>query len=258
MRIAMIQMEVKAGDVEENRHRGLTLARQAALQAEVLVLPEIWTTGYRLKDLDSWAEEAEGPLLNSLKQIARQHAVWIITGSVPLRRDQGVYNTMLAISPDGVVVAQYDKVHMFSLYGEEKYFQPGNKHALFSLSGTKAGMAICYDIRFPELFRLLAVDGAEIVFVAAEWPQVRSDHWRLLNQSRALENQIYVVAVNCVGEHKGLTFHGHSLVISPEGVILAEGSDKEEIVVADIDLTLVSRARQAMTIWADRRPDLYK
>lgn len=257
MKIAMIQMQVKAGDVLSNRQRGLDLCREAAQKADILLLPEIWTTGYYLKELEQWAEDQNGPTISELKTIARQYSSWIVAGSLPVRRNEGVYNTMFVLSPDGTVAAQYDKIHMFSLYGEGRYFQPGGKRSIVSLNGVQAGLAICYDLRFPELFRSLSLAGAQIIFVAAEWPSVRSDHWRLLNQTRALENQVFVAAVNCVGEHKGITFHGHSLIISPDGVILAEGSDQEEIIISEIDLTTVGKYRQSLSVWQDRRPELY-
>jgi predicted amidohydrolase len=257
MKVAMIQMQVKAGDVQANRQRGLALAREAASLADVLVLPEIWTTGYHLKELDRWAEEEDGPTVNELKEIARAHEVWIVAGSLPVRRVEGVTNTMFVLAPNGTIAAQYDKIHMFSLYGEGRFFQPGAKQTVFPLAGTQAGLAICYDIRFPELFRSLTLAGAEVVFVAAEWPAVRSAHWRLLSQARALENQVFIIAVNCVGEHKGIVFYGHSLLVSPEGEILAEGTDKEEIVLGEVDLAAVGKARQSLTVWQDRRPDLY-
>lgn len=257
MRIAMIQMLVKAGDVLTNRQRGLTLAREAASHADVLVLPEIWTTGYQLKELTRWAEEVDGSLVSELKEIAKAYGVWIIAGSLPIRRAEGISNTIFVLAPDGNLVADYDKIHMFSLYGEGRFFQPGTKKTVFPLAGTQAGLAICYDIRFPELFRSMALAGAKIVFVVAEWPEVRSNHWRLLNQTRALENQMFIIAVNCVGEHKGLVFHGHSMLVSPDGVILAEGTDQEEIVFGEVDLSIIGKTRQSLTVWEDRRPDLY-
>lgn len=258
MKIAMVQMQVKAGEVEVNRRHGLALCREAAGQSDVVMMPEIWTTGYQLKQLDAWAEDEYGPTISGLKQIARQQAAWIVAGSLPLRRADGIFNSTLVFAPDGTIAAQYDKIHMFSLYGESRFFQPGNQCVVFPLPGAQAGLAICYDIRFPELFRSLTMAGADIVFVAAEWPSVRSEHWRLLNQARALENQVYVVAVNCVGEHKGLVFYGHSLLISPDGAVLAEGSDQEEIVVAELDLDHIAEARKLLSVWQDRRPELYK
>ena len=257
MKVAMVQMQVIAGEVEVNRRNGLNLCREAAGLADVVVMPEIWTTGYQLKQLEAFSEAETGPIISEIKQIAQQTGAWVVAGSLPLRRSTGIFNTSLAIAPDGTIAAQYDKMHMFSLYGESKYFHAGSKRTVFPLLGTMAGLGICYDIRFPELFRSLTIDGAEIIFVAAEWPSVRSEHWRLLNQTRALENQVYVVAVNCVGAHKGLIFHGHSMIISPDGVILTEGSDKEEIIVSDIDLTYVAEARKNFSVWQDRRPELY-
>jgi predicted amidohydrolase len=257
MKIAMIQMQIVAGNVQANRRHGLDLAREAASKADVLVLPEIWTTGYQLKELDRSAEDEDGATMKELKEIAKTHQVWIVAGSMPVRRAEGITNTMFVLSPEGLIAAQYDKIHMFSLYGEGRYFQSGAKRTSFSLAGTQAGLAICYDIRFPELFRSLTQAGVDLVFVAAEWPSVRSAHWRLLNQARAIENQVFVVAVNCVGEHKGIVFNGHSMLISPEGEILAEGTDKEEIIIAEVDLAAVKKARQALTVWQDRRPEMY-
>lgn len=257
MKVAMIQMQVRAGEVAVNRQRGLELAAKAATQADILLLPEIWTTGYQLNELERWAEAESGPVISALKHIARSGNIWIVAGSLPARSATGITNTMFVVAPDGTLAARYDKIHMFSLYGENRFFQAGSARALFSLPTVKAGLAICYDLRFPELFRSLALAGAELVFVAAEWPQVRSVHWRLLNQARAVENQVFIVATNCVGEHKGLRFAGQSLVVAPDGEIVAEGSDREEIVVADLDLSLIAKTRQAMSVWQDRRPELY-
>ncbi|MDU4959778.1 MAG: carbon-nitrogen family hydrolase [Sporomusaceae bacterium] len=257
MKVALLQMQITSGAVPVNRRRGLEMVEKAAAQAEVLVLPEIWTTGYQLKDLALWAEEESGYVISELRHIARLKNSWIIAGSMPLRGKAGITNTMLAIAPDGTIAARYDKIHMFSLYGEGRFFQAGSGRSLFSLAGTQTGLAICYDLRFPELFRSLALAGAELVVVAAEWPEARSAHWRLLNQARAIENQLFVVAVNCVGEHKGLRFGGQSLVVAPDGAIVAEGTGQEEIILADLDISLVEKTRQAMSVWQDRRPELY-
>lgn len=253
----MIQMNVKAGDVPANRANGLSLARQAAACADVLVLPEIWTTGYHLKELGQWAENEDSSTLKALKEIARENKKWIIAGSLPVRRENGIFNSMYVLGPDGLVAAEYDKIHMFSMYGEAKYFLPGTRRSVCSLNGTVAGLAICYDLRFPELFRSLTADGAQIIVVVAEWPAARRDHWRLLCQTRAIENQVYIVAVNCVGEHKGIVFHGHSLLVSPDGVILAEGDDTEQILCADIDLLEINKVRQRLPVWQDRKPEAY-
>lgn len=257
MKIAMVQMKVIAGDVTANRQHGLELVDQAASRADVVLLPEIWTTGYYLKELDRWAETEQGETFSALKEIARSNQTWIIAGSVPLRLADDIYNAMPAISPEGILVARYEKIHMFSMYGESKYFQSGSRRSVFALNETIAGLAICYDLRFPELFRSLALDGAQIIFLAAEWPVARREHWRLLCQARAVENQVFIVAVNCVGEHRGIIFHGHSLLVSPDGVIVAEGGETEKVIYADIDPAETSRVRERLQVWRDRRPEMY-
>lgn len=257
MKIAMLQMEIVAGDREGNTGKGLALVAEAAAKADVIILPEIWTTGYALKNVAAAAEHTDGPLMTRLAGIAGSQRVHIIAGSVPVSRNGRVYNTTLVIDRQGTVVASYEKVHLFSLYGEERFFAPGTKLGMLALDNMTAGVAICYDLRFPELFRSLALQGAQAVFVPAGWPAARGHHWRTLAQARAIENHLYVCAVNCVGSYKGSPFYGHSLLVDPEGVILAEGDDRETIIYGEINPARVTEARKVMLTFADRRPDIY-
>ncbi|QDR80317.1 carbon-nitrogen family hydrolase [Sporomusa termitida] len=257
MKIAMLQMEIVAGDVAGNKNKGLALVEEAADKADVIILPEIWTTGYALKNVAQAAEHIDGPLMTQLAGIARKHHVNIIAGSVPVSRNGRTYNTTMVIDRQGTIINSYEKVHLFSMYGEEHFFAPGTKLGLLSLDKMTAGVAICYDLRFPELFRSLALQGAQAVFVPAGWPAARGHHWRTLVQARAIENHLYICAVNCVGEHKGSPFYGHSLLVDPEGVIIAEGDDRETIIYGEIDPARVAGARKDMLTFADRRPDLY-
>ncbi|HWR43657.1 carbon-nitrogen family hydrolase [Sporomusa sp.] len=257
MKIAMLQMNVVAGDIAGNKDKGLTLISQAAVNADVIVLPEIWTIGYALKNVAQAAETIDGPFICRLTAIARNSGVNIVAGSIPLRINDHIYNSALVIDRQGTIVASYEKVHLFSMYGEERFFAPGAKLGSFSLDGVNAGISICYDLRFPELFRSLALNGAQIVFVPAEWPAARGGHWRTLVQARAIENHMYICAVNCVGEHRGSPFYGHSLLVGPEGEILAEGGDQEGIIFGKINLEKVTESRLAMPTFTDRRPDIY-
>ncbi len=257
MKIAMVQMKVIAGDVVANQENGLTHVRRAALNADTIVLPEIWTIGYALKNVAQAAETMDGPVISQLADIARDNSVNIIAGSLPLRVDNQIYNSAIVFDRQGNSTASYNKVHLFSMYGEERFFAPGTTLSLFSLDDMTAGLGICYDLRFPELFRSLALRGAQIVFIPAEWPAARGGHWRTLVQARAIENHMYVCAVNCVGEHKGSSFYGNSLLVSPDGEILAEGGDKEAIIYGEINLEKVLESRQAMPSFNDRRPDVY-
>ena len=140
---------------------------------------------------------------------------------------------------------------------EEKHLVAGNHVGQFELEGVQAGMMICYDIRFPELTRKLALGGAKVLFIPAEWPHPRLHHWRTLLMARAIENQMYIVACNRVGVSEGTEFFGHSIIIDPWGEIIAEGSEDEMIITAELDLGLVDQVRQRIPVFEDRRPQLY-
>lgn len=257
MKVAMVQMRIIAGDVAGNRSRGLTMADEAAANADVVVLPEIWTTGYALRQVATLAEDENGPTLTGLRAIAARRAATIVAGSLPLRRHGKVYNEAVAISPDGATVASYAKIHLFSMYGEERFFAGGDRRGLFTAAGMKAGLAVCYDLRFPELFRALTAEGAQIIFLPSEWPAARIEPWLTLNRARAMENQVYMCAVNCVGEHRGGPFGGQSLLIGPGGEIVAAGEAGEAIVYGEADPAVVADTRENMKVWQDRRPETY-
>jgi predicted amidohydrolase len=257
MRVALVQMKVTAGDVAGNRRRGTDLARAAAKNAEVVVLPEIWTTGFSLTNLDKWAEQVPGPTFADLAAIARDAGAAIIAGSVPRKTGGRIYNNAIVIDAAGNIAADYQKLHLCSYLGEDRYFAPGNKRVVFDLGGTKAGLAVCYDLRFPELFRALAIDGAQIIFIPAEWTASRARNWRVLNQARAIDNQIYICAVNCVGRHREFEFHGHSMVVAPDGDIIAEGGADEEIIYCQVEPAMIETVRAARNVWNDRRTDMY-
>lgn len=258
MKVALVQMTVTAGDVEGNRRRGVELVREAAKQAEVVVLPEIWTTGYSLGKVAEWAETESGPTVSALAAIARSANVTVITGSIPHQREGQIFNSAFVINGAGELVTDYQKLHLCSIFKENRFFAPGMHRPVFSIGGVTAAVAICYDLRFPELFRALAIDGAKVIFVPAEWPAVRGNTWRVLNQARAIENQVFICAVNCVGAHRGEPFYGHSMVVAPDGEVIAEGAgDQEDIVYCELDLALLDKVRAALTAWDDRRPDMY-
>ncbi|MDR3561040.1 MAG: carbon-nitrogen family hydrolase [Negativicutes bacterium] len=257
MKVALVQMQVVAGDVDGNRRRGVELTAEAAANADIVVLPEIWTTGYSLKNLAEWAEDTSGPTITALADIARRTKTTVIAGSIPYKQGGRTYNSVFVLDESGKVISDYQKLHMCSIFGEERFFAPGERRSVFTVGGVKAGVAICYDLRFPELFRALASDGAEVIFVPAEWPAARLNHWRVLNQARAIENQVFICAVNCVGRHRDTAFNGHSMVVAPNGDILVEGDEEEGINYCTIDLAMVGAVRSMLNAWDDRRPDLF-
>jgi predicted amidohydrolase len=204
------------------------------------------------------AETVEGPTIAALCAFAKEKSVEIVTGSLPICDNGKIYNNAFVINKLGDIVSSYRKIHLFSLMGEERFFQPGDKPVIFDLDCGKASLIICYDIRFPELVRTVALGGAKVLFVPAEWPSLRGDHWHVLNIARAIENQMFVFAVNCVGCHKDNVFYGHSMAVDPWGQILIEGSGEEAVLVAEIAIALVEEVRSRMPIFADRRSDVYQ
>lgn len=257
MKIALIQMQVIEKSPAINAAKGLELLERAAEQADMLILPEVWTTGYSLGKVRETAERLDGPLCRNIQNLAAQTQTVIIAGSMAMMRAGRVYNASPVWGKDGRLLDVYEKIHLFSLYKEENIFAPGEKRILISVDDWQIGLGICYDLRFPELFRTMAAQGAECLVIPAEWPAARGRDWRLLVQARALENQAYVAAVNCAGSFKGAPFYGHSMLVGPDGVVLAEAGDQEEILIVEIDQAVVQRARQKMSVLQDRRPDCY-
>ncbi len=259
MNVALIQMDIALGDVAANQKKALAMIEKGLRAgAKIFVLPEMWTTGYKLGEIDKLGEPDNGPSIQLLKAVAKQNKVEIIAGSIAEKDGGKVYNTSYAIGRDGSVLAKYRKIHLSGLANEEKYINAGNCKSIFDLSFGKAGLIICYDVRFTELPRALALSGCQALFVPAEWPAVRGKHWLALNIARAIENQMFVIAVNRVGRDESDVFFGHSLVINPWGEVLAEGSeDQEEVITVDVDFAAIADIRKRIPIFADRRPQYY-
>lgn len=257
MKIALIQMRVVEKAPAINAAKGLELLEQAAKQADILVLPEVWTTGYSLGKARETAERLDGVLCKNIQNLAAQTQTTIVAGSMAMLRDGRVYNASPVWGKDGRLLDVYEKIHLFSLYKEENIFAPGEKRTVVSIDNWQVGIGICYDLRFPELFRVMAAQGAECLVIPAEWPAARGTDWRLLVQARALENQAYVAAVNCAGSFKGAPFYGHSMLVGPDGVVLAEAGEQEEILIVELKQAAVQQAREKMSVLQDRRPDCY-
>lgn len=256
MKVALVQMEVQERSCAANTEHGLRLLREAAAGHDVVVLPEIWTTGYSLGHLRSEAVTPEGDLFRRFGEIARENSCLLLPGSVPVRRDGVVYNSSPAFGRDGRLVHVYDKVHLFRMFHEDRFFGAGQDFDAYEAEGLKLGSTICYDLRFPELYRRMALQGAEIFVCAAEWPEARGAVWRLLLQARAAENHCFMLGVNAVGVNKNQRFFGHSMICGPDGRIIAEGSDREEIISAEIDVSEVAGLRSVLNALSDVRREL--
>ncbi|MCC2685828.1 MAG: nitrilase [Paenibacillaceae bacterium] len=260
LKVALIQMDVAIGEPEANFSKAETLLEQAIAHTErpdVILLPEMWNTGYALPQIHELADRGGEQTERLISAFCRKYRVNVIAGSVSDLRGGQVYNTIYAFDRKGNRVADYSKIHLFRLMEEEKYLFAGETVGAAQIDGVSSGMMICYDIRFPELARKLALGGASVLFVPAEWPHPRLHHWRTLLQARAIENQMYVVACNRMGTSGKTDFFGHSMVVDPWGEIVVEGGEEETILHASIDLAAVDRIRRTIPVFEDRRPSLY-
>lgn len=258
MRVALAQLDIQFGDPDANYQQVEVAIQRAAEQTvDVIVLPEMWNTGYALTRLNVVADDDGQRTRQLLSKLARQFRVNIVGGSVAVARDGHYYNEMLVIDRHGQLVSQYDKVHRVGLMAEDRYITAGATENVFELDDVAAMGVICYDIRFPEWLRKQAAQGPRVIFVSAEWPTQRQMQWRLLLQARAIENQAFVVAVNRVGSDPDNQFGGQSLVIDPLGDLLAIGGAHPQLITATLDLAQVERVRGQIPVFEDRRPELY-
>lgn len=258
MRVTMVQMQVLPGQAAVNRARAQQWMEQAlASSPDVLVLPEMWLTGYALDRLNEDPSENEQAQHAWLQSFAKQHAVFIVAGSIPIERSGRWRNTSFVYDRSGQIIATYAKVHLFQLMDEHRYFVAGEQFQCTTIDDQRVGVAICYDIRFPEMTRALALAGARIVFCVAQWPWARHAHWETLLRARAIENEVYVVACNAVDPFDPHGMAGYSQVISPWGEVLARAEQQEQLLTVDLDMALVDDVRARIPVWTDRRPDVY-
>ncbi|WP_127594105.1 carbon-nitrogen family hydrolase [Paenibacillus lautus] len=260
LNIALIQADIEIGNVNANMNKMLGMMEQAAaadMKPDVIVLPEMWNTGYALDRIQELADPMGQETSRMLSEFARKHRIQVVGGSVAERIEDRIYNSMYVFNRSGEQIAKYSKIHLFRLMDEEKFLQAGQHTVTFELEQLKAGASICYDIRFPELSRTLALSGAQVLFVPAEWPHPRRHHWRTLLMARAIENQMYVIACNRVGTSGETDFFGHSMIIDPWGEVIAEGDEQEMILTGTLDCDLTDEVRGRIPVFEDRRPNLY-
>ncbi|MET8543911.1 carbon-nitrogen family hydrolase [Kitasatospora sp. NPDC004799] len=255
MRASLIQLAVS--DVEppaERRARAAALVR-AQQGADLVVLPELWPLGGFAYDLWSdGAETLDGPTSDAMSAAARAAGVWLHAGSIVERDPDGpIYNTSLLFSPDGELVHTYRKIHRFGFdSGEAVVMGAGQEIVTAPTDFATLGLATCYDLRFPELFRALLDAGAQLLVVPAAWPARRREHWTLLARARAVEEQAFVLACNTAGTHAGVEQAGHSIVVDPWGRVLAEAGADEEVLTVEFDPAEVAEARAEFPVLRDR------
>jgi predicted amidohydrolase len=256
VRASLIQIAVDPDEpANSRRERAASLVRRQR-GADLVVLPELWPVGAFA--YESFADEAEstaGPTFEAMSAAARDAAVWLHAGSIVEKAPDGaLYNTSLVLSPAGELAGTYRKIHRFGFdKGEATLMAAGDEFVTVPLPDTTLGLATCYDLRFPEMFRGLIDAGAEMLVIPAGWPARRVAHWTLLAQARAVENQAYVLACGSAGTHAGVEQAGHSIVVGPWGEVLAEAGSGEEVLTVDLDPAKVAATREQFPVLKDRR-----
>ena len=261
MKIAAAQIACSLGDLDANVRKMRDFsARAKEGGAELIVFPEMADTGYAMPVIQACARPWSEGAVPELQKIARSLSLAIICG-VSERDGASIYNSQVFIDANGEVVGSYRKTHLFTAgsIGEDKCFSPGNELKSFPFGGFRLGLSICYDLRFPEVYRTLAIEEKANVFIlSSAWPFPRLEHFRVLATARAIENQSYMIVSNRVGTDEGVTCCGSSAIIDPYGVVIASAStDREELVLAEISEETISSVRNRMAVFAQRRPDLY-
>ncbi|MBA2757251.1 MAG: carbon-nitrogen hydrolase family protein [Chloroflexi bacterium] len=268
MPVALVQLDATE-DVAANLERAAALADQAAQAgARLVALPEY--LHYRGPDAGfrASAQPIPGPLTDPFADVARRHKTWILIGSVAETSDDKdrPYNTSVLIAPSGEVAATYRKIHLFDVAvdagpvdTESARVAAGGRPVCFDIEGTRVGLTICYDLRFPELYRSLALAGAEVLTVPANFTErTGRDHWEVLLRARAIENAAYVLAPSQIGGPAGQPAYGRSMIIDPWGTVIAQAADEVGIIAADIDMDRVAAVRRQIPVLANRRPEAYR
>ena len=259
MKVSCLQMDMKLGCPGENFPHAERLIRETIREhPDVIVLPETWNTGFFPKEnlVELCCKDGDA-VKSRIGELAKKHKVNIVAGSVSNLRDGKVYNTSFVFDRNGACVASYDKTHLFTPMGEDDYFIRGNHLCTFMLDGVRCGIIICYDLRFPELIRKLALQGLDMLFVVSQWPKERIFHLRTLTTARAIENQTFVICCNSCGTAGNTVFGGNSAIIDPLGKTIALAGETEEILTAECDMQILTKIRNSIPVFLNRRPELY-
>jgi len=256
VRVSLIQVDCSESEHPDNRiARVLDDTAAAAAHADILVLPELWHAGaFAIDVAREHQQPMDGPLVRGMRAVAADTNTWVYAGSFAETLAGKAYNTAVLIGPDGEIRAIYRKVHLFGFSGgETTLMTAGEELVVVDTPLGPTGLATCYDLRFPEMFRQLVDRGAHSFLVASGWPTRRIEHWRILARARAIENQAWMLACNQVGSHSGVVMAGHSMIVDPWGALVAEGDDSECVVSAEIDPAYVDETRRIFPVLADRK-----
>ncbi len=267
MKTALCQMNI-VQDKKANLKTAETMIEEAASnQADIIVLPEMFNCPYSNAHFPEYAEAEGGQTYVFLSGLAKKHQVYIIGGSIPEREHAHIYNTAYVFDREGACIGKHRKAHLFDIdipggirFLESETLTPGNQHTIFETEYGKMGLAICYDMRFPEFFRRMALEGVQAVFVPAAFNMTTGPaHWELTARARALDNQIYMALCSPARDDKGVyVAYGHSMVVDPWGTVVAVLDEKPGIVYADIQAKRIEEVRAGLPLLKHRKPALYR
>ncbi len=261
--VSVGQFAVVPGAPEDNLARVRSLTAEAAQRgSDLVVFPELWDSGYALDRAAELVSVRGAGRFAALAELARQHQITIagsILEAAPGAEggDTRTFNTAAWFGPDGDLLGAYRKIHLFTLMDEPDFLHPGDAPLLLDLPWGRTATAICYDLRFPELFRRYALDGAHLTVIPAQWPHPRMAHWSTLLRARAIENQMAVVACNRCGADGNVRFGGRSVILDAWGEPVAEAGEDEILLTAELNLAAVARVRAHIPVFEDRRPGVY-
>jgi len=256
LKIAGIQMNC-GGPKEDNIEKACRMISIAGdRRVDIICLPEMFSEVVPPSELKKKrGEMIPGPSTDRLKELARKFGVAIIAGSIIEQRGDQKFNTSVLIDRNGEIIGRYSKIHLFNAFQfkESEAITHGSELGVFEINGIRVGLTICYDLRFPEIYRWLALQGAKVVFVPSAFVSPNMDHWRLCARARALENGIFIVGVNQIGGASGINFLGRSLVVDPWGNIISSASNREMVLFADLDTQVIEETRTQLPLLSQLR-----
>jgi len=256
--ISLAQIDIALGNPEANLQKAAEWVEEAARRgSDLVVFPEMWTTGYDWDNLEQLSA-LQHETISAVSELAKKHNIWFNGSFMALNSEGRPANTSILFDPQGEQAGVYCKIHLFGLMDEDQYMAAGQHLTTVETPWGSNGLAICYDLRFAEMFRTYALNGVNIIYLPAEWPHPRLAHWRTLIRARAIENQMYMMAVNCVGDNGKNTFCGHSAMIDPWGNAVIEAGESEVLLTATIETDMVAQVRETIPVFKDRRPELYQ
>jgi predicted amidohydrolase len=270
LRVAAVQMKSSDVKIDNITRADRLVERAAGAGAAIVILPELWNVNGTddCRRANAEALDEGGETIDTMANWARRYGITLIGGSISERREgrEKLSNTCLVFAPSGDIVAIYRKIHIFDaevgghVYRESELNEPGEEIVLCNVGGWQIGLTICYDLRFPELYRILALNGADVLVVPSAFTfQTGRDHWEVLLRARAVENQCYVVAPNiwAMGG-KGTVSCGRSMIVDPWGIVVAQAQDKDTVITADLDQSFMNGVRASLPSLRNRRPHSYR